>query len=232
LMKNLPPDFDNDAATIFDLDMPITLWRKAVSTRSLPSNLRSRLAQAGFVRSLILGDSPNSFAVELAKLKPAYASELASISKLTGAEQRFTAIFWILHHPELTPEVNAGLYRQTPDGHIDDFRENWWCPHSAVTPEPNDALFLTPAERKQGLDEVAKLQKAEDAPQYLASEVVLWAGSHPTDQRNAEALALAVKTSRYTCGGAASHTSVESAFQMLHQRYPKSKWANQTPYWY
>ena len=41
----------------------------------------------------------------------------------------------------------------------------------------------------------------------------------------------AVRTTRYTNG---EHTTTfpKQAFALLHTRYPKSKWAAKTPYWY
>jgi hypothetical protein len=39
----------------------------------------------------------------------------------------FEAAFWMLHHPEVQPWVRSGDPRSTPDGRLDDFRDNWWA---------------------------------------------------------------------------------------------------------
>jgi hypothetical protein len=65
----------------------------------------------------------------------------------------------------------------------------------------------------------------------LCRETVAWARAHPNDARVPEALHLAVRTTRFTSG---QHTSAfpKQAFVLLHTRYPQSKWAAMTPYWY
>jgi len=229
--------FDVDATTMFNLQLPVSLWRIAVGASALPANLRARLAQAGVVRTILLRESPNWFAEQLSTLKPSYALDLASIARLTGEEQRFEVIFWILHHPELSPEMTVGLPRETPDGRIDNYRENWWCGTRLVDTETIPGgqppeLFISPASRKKAVDEITRLQATGDAPAFLSSEVVAWANAHPADLRNAEALALAIKSSHFGCSSAGHNNAVERAFRLLHERYPSSKWAQQTPYWY
>jgi hypothetical protein len=119
----------------------------------------------------------------------------------------------------------------TPDGHIDSYRDNWWC----ALKEPENAkppAFLTAAQQKSGAAEREAIIKAAGAPAFFASTVVAWARSHPADPRLPEALALAVKTSHFGCTDASSAKPVEQAFSLLHRRFPNSTWAKQTPYWY
>jgi hypothetical protein len=68
------------------------------------------------------------------------------------------------------------------------------------------------------------------APEYLAAQIVAWAGNHPADPRAAEALHLAVRAVRYDCGGKPGAS--KEAFQLLHRQYPNSEWARKTKYWY
>jgi hypothetical protein len=47
-----------------------------------------------------------------------------------------------------------------------------------------------------------------------------------------EALHLAVKSTRFGCTGADTGKFSKVAFDLLHNRYPKSPWAQKTKYWY
>jgi hypothetical protein len=160
------------------------------------------------------------------------------LSAQDAAARQFEAVFFILHHPELQPYLVSGLSRRTPDGKIGDFRDNWWgptLPHEYPPPQPPPApAFLTPAEHAEAEREQDQLATHGSAPSFLSSSVVTWAKAHPADPRNAEALALAVKTSRFSPEdwNAPPSAAVERAFRLLHTRYPNTDWAKRTPYWY
>ncbi|MGH9449674.1 MAG: hypothetical protein ACRD11_03950 [Terriglobia bacterium] len=92
--------------------------------------------------------------------------------------------------------------------------------------------FLTPSERTEANREWRELLTDSPAPDYLAKQVLTWAKAHPADPRDAEALARAVKATRVGCADQATGTLSKAAFDLLRQRYPRSSWANQTPYWF
>lgn len=250
------PSFDADATTVFNERLPESMWLRATEDTALPERLRAQVAQAGWVRSMITGQHETGFARQLAKLKPSYASFLQQFMTENDRTARtFEAAFWMLHHPELQPWVRSGTQRSASDGKIDDFRDNWWAAPdnnsggcgfnyyqmhavlSGVLPRlytngPPSAAFLTSEEREQAARQQRLLSSAGGASTFLPSIAVAWAKSHPSDSRNAEALALAVKTSHFACTDSASAPRVREAFRLLHERYPKSTWARQTPYWY
>ena len=68
------------------------------------------------------------------------------------------------------------------------------------------------------------------APNYLAQQVIDWAKGHPDDKRVPEALHLAVRATRYGCTNKLTTNHSKKAFDLLHQRYPKSEWARKTKY--
>lgn len=251
--------FDQDAATAFNRWFPLSLWLDAARDENLAPPLRIELAQSGWIRSVILANRGLEFARELARRKPAYAAGLRPYLGATDPFARqFEAAFFILHHPELQPEIRAGLQRFTPDGKIDNLRDNWWAPPSvsassiyshfdvaswysatlspilkqlypdAKIPAPD---FLTPEQTGQNAAEQKRLN-ANGAPSFLAAIILRWANAHPADPRNAEALALAVKTSRFSPTDPAQSNAIEKAFHLLHARYSKTAWAARTPYWY
>ncbi len=250
--------FDSDATDTFNRTIPQSLWVDAIRNRGLAENLRSELAQAGWVRAIILDRNGLEFARELVKLKPSYARDLnAYATTTTGAARRFEAVWWILHHPELQPWIRSGIQRETPDGKIDNLRDNWWCTPDRAGPQafgfdyhqmqatlspllqrlyslnhPPEAEFLNEDQSKQVAVEQEAFNAAGSGPTFLSSTVVDWARSHAHDPRNPEALALAVKTSHFGCTDVNSARFVEQAFHLLHDRYPNSEWAKQTPYWY
>ncbi|MBV9502192.1 MAG: hypothetical protein JO138_22715 [Acidobacteriaceae bacterium] len=249
--------FDSDATDIFNGALPQSLWLEAIRHKDLAENLRSELAQAGWVRAILVDREGREFARELARLKPSYAEAMHSYANaVPGPAQRFAAIWWILHHPELQPWIRSGVQRSAPDGKIDDFRDNWWCApkkadgqgymfnyydmQAAFSPllqrlyppgHPPEANFLNASQAKQAEREQQTLTAAGPASTFLSSVVVGWVRSNPEDPRNPEALALAVKTSRFGCPSNSARP-IEEAFRLLHERYPGSEWAKRTPYWY
>ena len=92
---------------------------------------------------------------------------------------------------------------------------------------PHDARLAQNSELKS---QMGALKAAGPGPDYLAKQVLDWATAHPEDPRNPEALALAVKTSGFSC--ATKTNNVERVFRLLHTRYPNSEWTKKTPYWF
>jgi hypothetical protein len=207
----------------------------AASNKLLPTGLQAGIAQAAWVRAVVLDRIPQAQAVapRLAELRPQLRAALQSWLNEKDAEAaKFQAVLLMLRTPGLQPVIRDRFGRVTADNRIDDFRDNWWDlsePGSLLEPTPQ---FLPQAERAAGRKEWQQLQTAAlRAPDYLCGETVAWARAHPDDPRVPEALHLAVRTTRYT-NGARTTSFPKQAFQLLHSRYPKSKWAALTPYWY
>lgn len=92
--------------------------------------------------------------------------------------------------------------------------------------------FLSAGQKKMSESERTKLADLGGAPQFLSRTTLAWYRSHPDDPRLPEALSLAVKSSRFGCTDENSAGPVRQAFRVLHNRFPKSPWTAQTPYWY
>jgi hypothetical protein len=92
--------------------------------------------------------------------------------------------------------------------------------------------FLTAKERSEAEQELRQLVNLGPAPNYLSKEVIAWAKTHPGDPRVPEALALAVKSTRYGCTDQETGQFSKAAFDLLHHCYPNSSWAQQTKYWF
>lgn len=238
--------FDEDAAKLLNQRFPLAIWRRAAESKILKPHLRNDLAQAAFLRAVLVGDFKTADALvpTLKALIPELASYLDKFAAATQPDaKRFAAIYMWLKFPGLEPVVDAGLGRQSlPISEQDSYRDNWWCaaafPDStaaSTTTTPKEELvpiFLSNAQRLAGEKDFATLKSLGAAPNYLAREVIQWATKSGADQRVPEALHLAVKSTRYGCTDKQTARWSKAAFDLLHRRYPKSSWAKQTPYWF
>jgi len=235
--------FDWDAAAAFNSNLPLRYWLEAASAPALPLRLRGEIAQAGWVRAVLLDrpEQARQLAARAAEMRP----ELAESMRRYIAEQapdaaRFDAAFAMLRNPGLAPTVRTGFGRLTKVNQIDNFRDNWWLfqagiPHPySIIVESGDPPALEPAaERAQGESESKALQtNAPVAPDYLCAQTLSWARAHGDDPRVPEALYLCVRATHLGMTGPATSAWSKRAFQLLHTRYPKSDWAQKTKYWY
>ena len=229
------PLFDNDGAAVLTRWVPLSVLMQAAHSKTLPSPLRDRVALAAFVRAILLGNEPA--ARELAplvmesvpKLKPSIEAWLEAKSP---DAQRFAAAYMMLQNPGLRYEVDPGPGRITALDEIDSLRDNWWP--SGVSKNLNAqtyAGFLSPSERKTTDEEWQKLS-AINAPNFLCTEAMEQAKSHPTDERAPEALYRCLRAVHLGCSNDKGTELARSAFQLLHHRYPDSPWAEKGKVWY
>lgn len=218
------------------------------------------MALAAWVRAAVLDDaeSGKKLAPVVASLTPALQHDFDGYLAADSNEARkFAAVFLLLHFPGTRPYVGPGVSRLTPLEQIDSYRDNWWC--SFAEPGELDAPnflrfnkipgitagndfgrlaaavpldFLDQGQQKTAEKEWQRLTDLGAAPNYFTRLVVGWAQKHQDDQRVPEALALAVRATRYGCTDEQSSGLSKQAFQLLHRRYPDSSWAKKTPYWY
>jgi hypothetical protein len=211
------------------------------------------LGEAAVAQSL--GPAVETFVPELSTSIHSYNSAK------TPAEQNFAIILTALRLPGLRPFITTPE-RMTPIERIDDFRDNWWGTEGPLCAPPNPRYgnsgypppqwpqigpalqtfypggkvkppaFLTATEQAEAAREWQRLLDMSPAPDYLATEAVAWGKAHPSDPRVPEALALAVKTTRFGCVDPKTGELSKAAFDLLHSRYPKSSWAAQTKYWF
>jgi hypothetical protein len=233
---------DSDFTVPLNQAVPLERWVDAASNNLLPADLQADIAQAGWVRAVLLDRIPQSLALatRLAELRPQFRTSLqAWLNERDPQAAKFQAVMLMLRTPGLQPVVRDNFGRETTAGRIDDLRDNWWnlsdaesAPGTATPSPETPPRFLPAPERTAGQREWQRLQaEALRAPDYLCRETVIWARAHPDDPRVPEALHLAVRTTRYT-NGAHTTTFPKQAFILLHTKYPKSPWAAATPYWY
>jgi len=230
--------FDSGSAELLNRYMPLPRWVDASQNPLLPKNLQTQVAQAGWVRAVVV-DQPEDarkLATRLGELRPELAQGLrAYLGETDPAAAKFAAVFLMLRYPGFDIRLRPGYPRDTKIDIIDDFRDNWWNrPPSADEKKPAPPPpFLSAEERAAGEKEAKDLATAAPvAPNYLSGLAIDWARKHPDDARVPEALHLAVRATRFGITDKETTTFSKAAFQLLHSRYPNSKWTGLTKYWY
>jgi hypothetical protein len=236
--------FNAYSAQILARRLPLARLVESAQSTALPSHLRREIARSAWVRAVLAGD----FAVA-EKLQPVLQEldnplwkAMASFrSASSDSEKRFAAAFVILQNPGLKPSVREGLLRSATLGEIDNYRDNWWCDDLGAGigttaqrqyPEFSFPSFVADADRNATKQEFEKFASNGFAPNYLTSAVLAFAKEHPDDPRIPQALHLAVRATRYGCTNPETTHLSETAFTLLHRRYPKSEWAEKTKYHY
>jgi hypothetical protein len=240
-----------DMAETLNGSLPLSLFLDVATSPAVPGYLQRDLAVAAWTRAVMLdvpalGDRAAAIvARSVPELKPAAEDYL---NARDGGDKRFALVLAALRNPGVSPVARAGLGRTTPISRIDDFRDNWWCgPGVPVSSPilsvdaadgnrgaaaPTRATFPGERERAAGRAEWTRLEAHGAAPNYLAGEALGYARAHPADPRVPEALALAVRATRFGCTDADTTRWSKAAFTLLHQKYPDTPWAKQTKYYY
>ncbi len=237
-----------EAAEIINRVAPLPTIVGLAGDQSLPSTVRLDLAQAGWVRSVMLKNEKMAMTLSpvLGKLRPQLTKALASYDAAsTGPEKEFAGLTTILRNPGMRPYVTPGLQRETAFDKIDSYRNNWWGADLPQAPrnmyietdtqeakKPVNAAFLSPAEIAQGRKECTDVNRLGTAPDVLAQRVLALSKAKPKDPRLAEMLHLVVTTTRY--GNTDDKTTAYSkqAFQELHKNFPGNEWTKKTKFWF
>ncbi|HEX7109770.1 MAG TPA: hypothetical protein VF224_11085, partial [Aestuariivirga sp.] len=81
--------------------------------------------------------------------------------------------------------------------------------------------------------EIRALASMPGAPRLLAQSAIRWGKASKGDDGAPEALALAVRTTRYGCSWHGGHRAYSKpAQQLLQSKFSDTNWAKQTPYWF
>ena len=102
-----------------------------------------------------------------------------------------------------------------------------------LTPKMDGLLKQHPMVKAVNWKEVAALASMPSAPRLLSQSAIRWGKASRGDDGAPEALALAVKTTRYGCNWHGRHRAYsETAQQLLKAKFGSTVWAAQTPYWF
>jgi hypothetical protein len=240
-----PQEFDVDAASAMNMQVPVSVLEQAAESTALPTHLRQAVADVAWVRALGLGDQ---VAVkQMSRLLP------EPVRKAAGESGDFPATLALLRAPCLRPFLGQGVQRSISYSNMDHYRDNWWCGHwtddssaqgnQQEGPSPAQLAplaFLTTQQKQQAESEAARLNKLPSGLVWTAQRAIAYVKAHPADKDAAETLALIVQGTHWGCDvdyrpqaavGPQRAVSKE-AFEMLHRLYPKSEWALKTKYYY
>jgi hypothetical protein len=238
------PFFNNYSAQVLAHRIPLNLLVESARKNTLPAQLQRELARSTWTRAIVLGNVAAADQLQpiLEELdNPLWKSMEPSRSAKTHQEKQFLAVLVILQNPGLSPYVRSGLLRTEMLGEIDSFRDNWWCEPSkdngAQFQEHRDVdigppQFLSTADVTKSDEENSSLAEAAVAPNFLATEVLDYANSHPDDKRVPQALHLVVRSTRYGCTDLHTTKWSQKAFRLLHRRYPNNEWTLKTKYYF
>ncbi len=199
--------FDQDSVSLWNTQIPLAKWLSAAQGTALPKNLRTDLARTGWVKSAVSNrpEDARAFLELWRQLNPTAAQPaLAYLASPTG----FTAAQILLRNPGFSPILLSGFGRLTKPNARDSFRENWWCPLAAPQ------------------------QPLKAASHFIPTEIVTYAKAHPDDPAIPELLARSLDVAHYSSCQFPTGTPTRQAFELLKLRYPNTKWAQQTKYWY
>jgi TolA-binding protein len=246
------PFFDADSAFILTEKLPLSMLAEAATSPRLPLRLRREVALASWTRAILLEEhaTATALAPTLVALEPLLKSDFSRYLAANNPEdRRFAAAFAMLRNPGLGPAVRPNLLRAVSVDSRGDFpTDNWWCklgqspeapmeynpPLQLVYPKRRieSVAFLDEAGRQQAAKEWDRLSSLLPAANYLGGEAIAYARAHPDDPRVPEALYRVVRATRYGCTDDDTGKVSKEAFDLLHERYPKSPWTEKTPYWF
>ena len=249
---------DDDGAWLLNQHVPIQTLASLLKRPEVSDSLRARLALAGWTRAILL--KRDDLGVRLAETAaagfPALRDGLLAYAHASTQREREIGTTWLLlHAPGAHPWIRPGLGRRGSPETIDVYHDNWWC-RASLDPaaQPPNARYardqiqaelyrkgwdrtaaealVEPRLRAQAERERAAIDSLGPAPDLLCRRALAWADQAPADPRVPEALAIAVKSTRYGCADKTTTAWSKRAFQRLHRGYPKSEWTRKTPYWY
>lgn len=210
-----------------------------------PSAWRTRIAVAAWMRADLLGDAPA--AEDASKLVEAWVPTLKPVTSRyralpAGPERQHWLIVSALKRG-LSPEPLVS-YRdgdgQYPVQKPDEVVADLWCrigaADNADSPlaHPNDTMPLpdVSGDRARRDAERARLLKMHSATGFVGLHAIAWAETHPADKDEAWLLYVAIQSSKGGCIDP-DHTAIsKKAWQVLHKRFPRSTWTDQSPYFY
>ena len=229
------------ARGLVDETVPLEQWIALVQDAKLPAQVRRSLALTGWVRAVSLDREPTArpLARAAAALDSSLAESLAAwADERTTEGRRFAAAWLLLHHPE----PRAGGCATLPIDRPRRARSKPCATTGGVRVARRRGSWprCRRSRRRHGRPRIARRCVASSrrgpsspaAPAWMGDAVLSWARAHPEDRRLPEALHLVVRATRYGCPTKGYARVSRAAFELLHRRYPRSEWAERTPYWF
>jgi hypothetical protein len=214
-----------DAATMVQLS----------STTTLPLHVRQSLAWSALVRHALLGGDVKSAAIAVLAVEKSV--EVAAVRDASDdVTARGLALRAVMVHAGASAQLvfvsdrAAGAIGATGYERYgcDDTMRNGWFPTNEQKFQAGSRPLVVPQAPWSTSSAAEQAMIAAGSGSGYARAAVAFAQANPTHALSPELLHLAVRHSLYMSGGADTKT----AFRLLHQRWPKTLWAEKTPvYW-
>ncbi len=142
------------------------------------------------------------------------------------------------------PDRQLGGLREDFDALTGMQRAQWSAKQLEPVMEPNAAATLAkkresvlkrhPLVKDISWKEIKALSAMPSAPKLLTTAATKWGkAAAKDDTAAAEALAQAIRTTRYGCNWHGGHGPYsKAAYEVLHKKFGTTPWATQTPYWF
>jgi hypothetical protein len=231
--------FDPEAAGCLNACFPLQTWLTLLEGPGLTAPLKQDLAQAAWVRAVLLGDwkaEQRARAQVQPSLRPLLPADLPT---LDPGVREFRLVQVFMANPGLSPLVQEGLgrsnYGWVPTTETVDFGTNWWClPASEPgSPKYGTPAFLTQEERHAAEAEWTRLRRFPSARHWFGKTVTAYAEAHPKDPAVPQALHRFVRITRNaSCYDKDLSALGQQAFRLLHRHYPDDPWTRKTPVYY
>ncbi len=236
---------DKNVRLFFNRHMPLDMWMEIVLRDDLfTPAIMKQMRFTAFLRAVLLRDfgAAEKAALKLSENDSRAREDFRPFLESRSLERKkFEAVYFILRYPRLNVMLDSAseeiIVENIPVDRRDVYRRNWWGTDTEREENELSEIEFMLDFQPEGAAERAgvenKLMSSIVAPNYLAESVIKYAGANPKDERVPEALHLAVQATRYA-GSRDEKTGDYSrrAFEILHRRYPSSKWTGKTPYWY
>jgi len=225
-----------DAAAVLREDMPLAMLAEAAESKDLAASIRTPILIAAWTRAILLDreDVATRLAPAMIALVPGIEQRF-NVWRAAGAKQRrFAAADLLVHYGALQPDVQPFGGRQATETDFESVSHgggNWWCVGRVSATPHTTPPFLAEHALAASTERVA-LTELSHGTTYMLRTFLDAARTSPKDPRVPEALALAIQGARWACGDAGTDALAEEAFGLLHRKYPASKWAKETRYWY
>ncbi len=237
-------------ALVLERGAPLARLVTLLDDPALPATVKPGLKLMVWERALLLGENDASVQPMVDKLEPVVPSNAkfdaamkAAHAAATPEARRFELALFFLSNGWLDPVSIDGpagghpLFVWCPpgnpdsyddSGNLDDTDEVKAALHKAA--DGDAQRFFTPAERKQGAAEVAKLDAMGGGFAVVVGWTLAYAALHPEDPRLPRALYdINVASKRVHCN---STGWSKKAFLFMHDKYPNDPLTKKVQYWY